>query len=330
MSRSGIWGQFGLAQESVVGTAVTVTRFLEILNESVKLEYERVESAALRSGSRVLRTDRWHPGRKTVAGEVAFEVADKGFSLVLSACLGTVPVVGTPSGGTSTRDHVTTLATSGYGRSWTLQVGRPDTAGTVEPFTYNGCKVVEWELSNEVDGILQLATTWDGMDEATGTALASVSYPSSQTLLYWVGGTIAVGGTAVDVKNITLNGNLGLDTERYSLRGSAGTLKKEHIEAAMAEFGGEVTLEFNGLADYNRFTAGTSYSLTARWDSGGTTDSGTVGYFEAYYPAVRFDGETPELSGAEILEITLPFKALQGAGTNSPVRFIYRTTDTTA
>jgi hypothetical protein len=340
MSRSGIYGQFGMVQESTVGTAATVTRFLEFVPpEGLQLEYERVESEALRSANRVLRADRWAAGRKTVAGEVEFEVADKGFSMLLSACLGTIATIGTPTGGTNTRDHVTVLASTGYGRSWTLQVGRPDTAGTVQPFTYNGCKVVEWEISNEVDGILKLNTTWDGWDEATGISLAAASYPSNQTLLHWVGGTMSVGstigtqstgGTAVDVKSVSLTGSLGLNVERYFLRGSAGTIKKEHIEAEMAEFGGEVTLEFNSLADYARFTAGTTYSLSARWDSGTNTDSGTVGYFEAFYPTVRFDGQTPNVTGPDILELTLPFKVLNNPGTNSPVRFYYRTTDTTA
>lgn len=328
MSRSGIWAQIGMAAESTVGTYATPTRFLEFVNESMRLEVARVESRALRSGTRTLRNDRWVLGRRSVSGSVAFEVADRGFGLPLAYAFGGGTwSIATPSGGTATRDITITQGTN-FGRALTLQVGRPDMAGTVQPFSYLGCKVTEAEISSDVDGLLNLSLSFTGIDEQTGVSLASVSYPATQSLLSWVGGTFAFAGSALDVKNFSFSVSHGLNTERYFLRGSSGTLTKEAVEAGMAEVTGSFTVEFESLTQYNRYVNGTTGTLAGTWQ-GGTTEAGTFYQLTVTCPAVRFDGETPNVGGPDILELNVPFKALV-SGTLSPYTIVYRTTDTVA
>ena len=51
---SGLGGQLGLAAESTYGTFVAPTRWFEFNSESLHLERERIESAGIRAGRRVL------------------------------------------------------------------------------------------------------------------------------------------------------------------------------------------------------------------------------------------------------------------------------------
>ncbi|MGE0025699.1 MAG: phage tail tube protein [Thermoleophilia bacterium] len=327
MSRSGLWAQVGMAAEGTVGTYQTPTRFLEMVSESMDLQVGRVESQALRAGSRTLRSDRWMSGSRVVGGELQFEVADRGFGLPLAYAFGGgTATITTPAGGTNTRDHTIVQALN-YGRALTVQVGRPDTAGTVNPFSYLGCKVTEASLSSEVDGLLQLSMTLAAHDESQAQSLAAVSYPATQALLAWVGGTLSLAGAALDVTNFTFNVNHGLKTDRFLQRGSGGTIIKEPIEAAMAEVTGKFTVEFESVTQYNRFVNGTIATLAGTWQA--ATIEGSLQYQLAVgMAAVRFDGETPKVGGPDVLTMQVPYKALV-SGTLSPYTLVYRTTDTT-
>lgn len=328
MSRSGLYSQFGMVAESTVGTYATPTRFLEFNTEGIQLTIDRIESQALRSGQRFQRTGRWIPGKHQVAGPVTFEVQDRGFGLLLAACFGGGTwAMSTPSGGTNTRD-ITITAGTNYGRALTVQIGKPDVAGTVNPYSYLGAKVTEAALSCEVDGHLMLEPTFVAHAEVTTQSLATASYPATQLPLSWVGGTFSLAGSALDVKSMSLNVNQGLFTERFFQRSTGGSLMKEPIEAAMAEVTGSFTTEFESLTQYNRYVNGTEATLAGTWQ--GTTIEGSFVYqLSVGMSTVRFDGETPNVGGPELLELTVPFKAL-ASGTLSPYSMVYRTTDTVA
>ena len=320
--RSGLATQWGMAAESAHATYTTPTRFLETTEDGIALSIERIESAALRSTNRVLRSDRWVAGAKSVAGPTGFEVADRGFGLPFKHMLGAVAIT-TPGGGTLSRDHTHTLGDMA-GLSATVQVGRPDVGGTVRPFSYVGCKVASWQISNSPNGLLLLQLDWDGVDETTAQALATASYPASQGLLSYVGGLITLAGSAFDVIDVTLTGNNGLDVGRHQIRQSQ--LKKEQHAAAMVDLGGSLTADFTDLTAYNRFVNGTVASLSLLWE--GATIEGALKYgVLVTYAAVRFDGDTPRVQGAEILTQSLPFKVLNN-GTDQPIELRYRTTDT--
>ena len=326
MSRSGLYAQLGMAAESTVGTYATPTRFLEFLSESIELTVERVEFFGIRAGLRTQRADRFVSGKRMVGGELNFgAVMDRGFGLPLAYAFGGGTVAtSTPSGGTNTRDHVITQ-TLNYGRALTVQIGRPDTAGTVNPMSYLGMKCTEATLATEVDGLCTLNMTMVGHDEAQGQSLASASYPSTQSLLSWVGGTFSLAGSSLDVRDFTFTVNHGLDTERF-LQRSGGTLMKEPIEAAQAEVSGSFTVEFESLTQYNRYVNGTTATLAGTWQ-GSTIEGSFVYQLAVGMPAVRFDGETPKVGGPEILSLNVPFRALV-SGTLSPYTITYRTTDT--
>lgn len=324
--RSGLASQFGLAAESTYGTGVTVTRFIEFTKESMQQNIERIESKGLRASNRVLRSDRFVVGKKSVEGDLEAEVGSKGFGLLFKAALG-ASSISTPSGATNARLHRHTLADP-YGQSYTLQVGRPDTSGTVQPFTYSGCKISEFELKNGIDDFLMGTWKWDGQAETTATSLATASYATGVEYLSWIGGAVNIGGSAVAVvTDVSINVKTGIKTDRYTI--ASTRTKKEQIISEMTEITGTVTCEFDGLTNYNRFVNGTLAQVDVTWTGETAIEGSTYPYVKVTLPNCRFDGNTPNVEGPDILSIELPFKALYD-GTNEAITLDYMTSDTTS
>lgn len=317
---SGLSAQLGTAEETTYGTPVTVDRFYEFRDESLKLEIERIESSALRSGSRVLRSDRWAAGQKSVSGDITMELANKSFGRWFKHMFGGV-VTSQPDAAGNPTVYLHTFTPGDIPVGQTIQVGRPDVGGTVRAFTYHGCKVSEWTLECAVGDIATLKATILGEDEDTATALASVSYPSSLTLMTFVQGTLTIGGSAADVKSASVQGNNGLADDRYFL---GSQLRKNPLEAAMREYTGQFEAEFESLTHYNRFTGGTEAQIVLLFQ--GATISTTYKFETKVTANVRFDGETPNVGGAEIVGQNLPFKVVDNGTTSIKVE--YQTVDT--
>jgi hypothetical protein len=306
------------------GDPVTVTRFLEFTDESLALTLDHIASTAIRTGNRLLRSDRRAANRKGAAGDVNWEVANTGFGLLFKHMWGS-SVVSTPSNGVLTRDHTYTLADP-TGKSLSVQVGRTSLDGTCNAFTYKGSKINGWELSNAVDGELMLKTTFDSMDEDTTVSLASASYPASQSIFNYTQGQITVQGGNADVTNITLTYDPGIKTDRYFLR--TNTLKKEPVPNAMVAFTGTIDVEFASMGMYSLFQNATSVALTATW-VGAQIEAVTPNYFYQVAltcPLVQLDGITPNVAGPDILTQSIPITVLWD-GTTAP-SMVYRTTDT--
>ena len=147
------------------------------------------------------------------------------------------------------------------GKSMTVQVGRPTTAGVVRPFTYNGCKVASWELACEVGGILTLTLTLDGWDETTATALVTPSYTATTRVFHFAEGTLVLGGTVATtsgvaaltggttvaaVKGITVTGEQSMATERFFF--GAGWAEGRAGRERLAGVTGSLDAEFTDLA----------------------------------------------------------------------------------
>lgn len=320
---AGLDGQLGYKAESTWGTYVAPDRWLEFVTEGLEENQDRIESSAIRSGSRVLRSDRRKQNVKGASGAVQHEIAGNGFGLLFSHALGAV-ATSTPGGATLTRDHTCTLDDL-LNKSLTIQKGVPDVGGTVRPFSYLGCKIIDWSLSNSVDGILLGDFSYDAQAEDTGQSLATVSYPTTQELLCWDGGQAQFAGADVDVKDITISAGNALKTDRYFLQNSA--LKKQQLRNGRPVISGTATLEFESMTEYNRFKNDTRVSFNVEWLAATLIEG-------AFYPKVRvemsevmFDGETPKVTSNDLIEYTMSWMALDD-GTNEPITVIYRTTDT--
>jgi len=127
---SGLAGQFGFAAETQWGLPVTVTRFVQFVEESVQQEIERLESDSIIQGALVGRSAQWSPSIQTVNGDVGQEVMSGGQGLFWHHALGSATWSGT--------NPCTMTFTPGdlQGKGLTMQFGRPARSGLVVPFTY--------------------------------------------------------------------------------------------------------------------------------------------------------------------------------------------------
>lgn len=318
--RSGIAGQLGIAAETTWGTYAAPDHFYEPESETLKKTIGRIESKGLRANNRVLRSDRWGSGKVDVGGDVTLEVLNKGFGLWFRHMLGGANIVADGAG-----FHHTYTFGDPYGLGLTCQVGRPDASGTVRAFSYTGCKIASWELSNAVDGILMLKPTLDGQQEVTNQTLASASYPATTELFYFTEGAITVGGSSsYNIKSWSLKNAVGIKQDRYFINGSG--LKSEQIINAWAQPTGTLDAEFTDLTGYNLFINGTVSQLVMTYQTVTTYDAGKPYKVVITVPACRFDGDTPNLGGPDILDFTGNFVVLND-GTNSPITIDYYTSD---
>jgi hypothetical protein len=321
--------QMGLVKESTYGTPVTVTRFFEFNSETMRGQNGRVVSKGLRAGARVARVDRFEPYRIGAAGGVVFDVPTKGFGYLLELMLGTVGTVG-PTDANYT--HTGTIGTL-LGDFFTLQFNRPfHPSGTSQAFTYEGCKIIGWELSCDVDGVLVCTLDVDAEDENTATALATASYPSDFRVFTFAGAAITIAAAAVELKNFSLKCTIPMDTDRRYLRGSS--LKKEPVEKDMREFEWRATADFSDLTQYNRVRDASRVNnlaaIVATFDGPVAHGGTTLPRLTITLPGARFDEDSFNISGPNPLMQDLSGLALDAtASTGDAVTISYRTTDVT-
>lgn len=291
---SGIDAQLGFVAESTFGTFETPTRFLELVSEDLSFGIDRIETQGIRAG-RKTRHD-WHSGAQRVTGGFEVELAPQGAGLLLEHAFGSLATAGTASPFTHT-----IIPGPLDGKSLTVQVGRPNIGGTVLAFSYLGCKVVDWELTAEAGNLAMFRTNLYGVHETTGESLASASYPSGYSPFVFTHGSLSIGGTATDVKNISLTGNNGLEVDRHRVSATTPARSKEPLESNLRDYGGQLAADFLNLTMYNRFVGGSEASLIL------TFAAAAAASLVVTMSAVRFDGDTPNIGGIEIPELTMPF-----------------------
>lgn len=311
-----------IAESGGYNTPAAVSRFFEFSSESLSGKYSRVEGAGIRAGSRVERTDRWAPNPKGADGDLKFEVLDSGFGLLLQHALGTFSAGTAVSGFTPYTFTMGALA----GLSSTWQVGRVDVAGGMNAFTYTGGKVKSWEISNAVDGVLNLDLGMDFASETQGTgtgafAQSAPTYPTGAQLLTFIGGTCSIAGTAFGISSASVKGDNKLDTSRYQI--IAGNLKKEPIENEVRALTWSLKGEFDSMTQIRRVssatTAGAMAAIVLNWASP------QGGGLSITLPNARFD-TGPVQAALKTPELSLSGKGLDD-GTNGPISIVYTTKD---
>jgi hypothetical protein len=320
-ARSGIDTQLGVAEEVTYGTYVAPTRFLTFISESMKLNIDRNESKGLRSGQKYDRTDQWKAGKRRAAGSLQTEVGNKGFGLLFKHALGGIATTADGTG----KKHTATPGDL-FGKALTVQIGTPDVSGTVQPYSYMGSKVASWGLSQPVNDFLLMTLGLDAQDESTAQTLAAATAPAETELFHWSGLVVTVGGSSFDALSFDFNQDNGLNVDRHHLRGS--TLKKEPIEAGKRQASGTLVGEFENLTAYTRFVAGTTATIIATWTAVATYDTAKPFKLVLTLQNCRFDGDTPDVGGPDVVQQSLPFKVLDD-GTNPVVQVDYYTSDAT-
>lgn len=313
---SGLSAQVGFKKESVYGTAVTVDRFFEVDSESFKNVIAHNMTRGI--GQRFQRTTRVRTYSERVTGQLALDIMNVGHGGLFEQILGGVS---TAHPATEYVHTFTPDAAGKLGISGTYQIGRPDSGGTVRAFTYAGCKVLEATIDVEVGQNAKLTLTLDGKSEATATALATASYPATAVPLSFIDGAITIDAGAASIKKATISIKDAQDVNRRFI----GNTRLEPIANGEMEITGQLDLEFNSLAEYAKFVAGTASALVVTL-SYGDTGAGVPFKLIVTIPSLIYTGETPSVGSSEIVQQPLPFKALYN-GTNPIITIAETTTD---
>jgi hypothetical protein len=321
-ARSGIALQLGTAEETTYGTAVTPDRFFPIRSQGIKAPIGRNESEGIVPGPRVLRSSQWYAGKKGPAGPVVMEMETKGFGRWFKHMLGGSATT-QPDAVASPTVYKHTFTPGDLPTGLTVQVGKPDvTTGTVHPFTYPGCVVGAWKIEQTVDGFAVVTVDLLGQDEDLDTALAVATYAAGRRQYPWVNTTYTIDGSPVNVSSWSIEGSNGLADDRYFM---GSQLRRRPEEKALRNYSGTIGGEFESMTAYQRFVDGEEVPLVATFT--GPIIEDALPFSVVITANVRFDGDTPEDSGREIVKQNLPYKVIDDETTSIKVE--YQTTDAT-
>ena len=376
---AGLATQCGIATETTSGTQLAVTRFLELdaqQPETMAMGKNVVQGAGLRApatgsgggpaaGSSLFeRSSRRVVGSWDAKGNIKFDVPFSGLGLYLEHMMGAF----TPGtvGGTNNPLVVQQGATAAWlqtyapgslaGKTFCMQIGKPDSGGTVRPFTYVGCKVADWECMFDLNQFVKLQLGIDAWQELTpdnpqgttaGQALSSAVYTAGQQFFHFRQGLIFNGGTLATSAGVTtlstptaaarvLKGSIKvthpLDTARFFVAGTGGStvagVKGEQLENNYRQITGSLDVEFFNLAAYyDTAAADTNFTLWLQFV--GPVIASSFNYtFEIMIPNCHIDAPfTPLVPGPGILQHTLPIKGLDDE-VNNQVQLRYMSTDT--
>lgn len=323
---SGVFAQLGGKKEATYGTRVVPDKFFEFVDESLQLEQRFHVSQQLGADSWFARGSRRVATTRSGGGSISLEVPNKGFGFFLDLLHGN-SVTPVQQGGTTAYLQTHNIGLTAPSKSATIQVGRPSTDGTVRPFDYLGCMVTSASFSWDVDAALMAAFEFDCQDESTAQSLATRSLPTSLASFVFTQGTLSIAGSSVaDVTSGSIGINLQRDTDFYAL-GTTG-LKSKPVINGISGASGSATVRFTDLTHYNRYKNNTKPSLELLFE-GATISGAYKEQFKITCNQVGFTGETPTVSGPDVLTHEIPFDVLYD-GTNAPVIIAYQSTDSAA
>lgn len=323
----------GYKAETTYGTAVTVDRWLGLLDESFDYKLEAKQGKALYVGaSGVPVASRRFVPTKQGSGDLTVEAVSKGMGTLWRAALGS---------GTSTLVSGTTY------QQWftlgdaciplTIQKGLVDYSGTVNPYTFAGCVATGFEFSVPHTDVASLKVGFDVQAVSTATAYASPSYASDPTLYHWgmaaitVGGTVTVptattlatGGTAItNGKDFSVSVDHGVDASTFRMGGSGLKAKPVPGERAIT---GSLTVDYTDNVLRDALLADTAVPITVTLTS---TESLSSGYatLQIVIPEAHIDGDLPKANGGKAISTTYKWTGLYNE-TDAPLYVVLRTAD---
>lgn len=300
--KSGISAQMMVATETTYGTFQTPTVGYPFLSETVTNTLERLESAGIIAGKRVLLSQQWNGGNTKVGGAVQMELNDRGMSTLFKHMFGGIATTGTGP-------YVHTITPGNIdGQSLTVQFGRPNVSGTVTPFSYLGAKITDWELACKAGEIATLGLTVLAQSETTGSALAIAAYSAGTKPVKFNHATVTTfGGTQVPITMLSIKAANNLTSDERRFLGSQ--LLSEPLEKDLRSYTFEADIEFTDTTMYGLYTAGTEVALVVTF----TVGSNIV----AITGNVRLDGDTPNVAGRSILTQKVTGKFIASGGTDS-------------
>lgn len=310
-----------VGKESTYGTAATLTRAYEAKVDSWKRSQDFLTSLGFRGGLHAQMSTRSVPVNLGGEGTIEVDVQPTGMGLLFQSMLG---AVSGPTQQASTTAYKSTFTSTSAGPvdSWTVQMQRVDIGGTVRSFTHKGSVMTGWKLSQPVDGMFGAEFMFDFQDVATDVSAGTPTYVSSLPYT-WQQCSATWDGNPITLESWDLEANLGFKTDRFRL---SSVLKQRPIRASVPTFTGTMSMDFDGLDQYNAFVAGDVAPLVVTWT--GSNIASTYDFeVVVTLAAVQFQGDSPVVSLDDLPKQPLPYKVLYN-GTDPAVKIEYTSTDT--
>lgn len=306
--------QLGFGEEVTYGTAVAVNRFLPFRSSSLDVTRQQLDDPGIVTGQRAIRSSQLALGTGEVAGAVSWSVFQSDIAVLFEHALGTAST----SGAGPTYTHTITPSSSVNGRGLTVQVAAADQVQVANPWTYSGCKIQSLTLDVGTSDLTLEAsfvgqgwgTAADGgvylLQTATPPAGLTRFLPQHFTMQIDPDGVSGLASRCVRAFSMTITNNM--DTERVCL---GSVVKKEPLllGGTSMEITGTIELEWEDIADFERFDAQTITSAEWTLDNGlagddartitGTMDIETTG------------GAVPQVTAGQTVYLSLGYRAVE-------------------
>lgn len=310
-----------IGAESTYGTAATLQRSYEAKADTFKRSQEYMESRGMRGGFHTNRSDRQVQTNLGGEGTIGVDFLTEGMGYLLQ---GAIPLDSEAVEDTTAYKQTYETSESAPAPFYTIQVKRADIGGTLRAFTYLGCTITSWKISQTVREFLMAEFSFAASDTSEAVGAATESYVDSG-IFHWEHCTLNWNSSDIDVTDFELTCDLGLKTDRRFLRGDPAL--KQPLLADLPSFEGSFNGEFESMSLYNAFKAGTVAPLVATWDYGSVVSGSSTNYqLVVTMPAVQLMGDTPETNLGDTPVQNAPFKVLHN-GSDPAITIEYITVD---
>jgi hypothetical protein len=352
---SGLGAQWGVIDETTYGVAPSLSSavFYAADKDSLQLKKTTKQGTGIFAGSLAPRAARRRPTEYSVQGALPMDLPMRQLNPWLKRMFGSFG----QSGATLTEDGSTGAYSATHylgdltGHTFCTQAGKPAVDGTVKPFTYTGMKVSAWEIACSMGEIAKLTLTCEGRNELAGSwvdslngsvpTLEAYTAPVTGEVFCWVDANVYYGGTPSTTSGVTtvsgatkagnVKGPLSLkvtrpmDTIRYSP--DVAPYRNEPLQNALTKIEGSWVVEFLSAETYlAAYQADTGLTIELRFTGPAIGSGSDFAELSLLCSNIRFDGESPQVPGPDILTQTIPWTVLDD-GTNNILQATYWTLD---
>lgn len=325
---------FGSGVESAYATSPSpvASSWQEVTSSTLKRNKKTVQGGGLSGGNAFDRGSRRTQPWQDASGTVTMEVPLNKFGRYLSHFSGTT-FNAVQQAATIAYAQTYPVVADNAGKSLTIQHGLANTAGTLYPYTFLGCKISSLELACDTDSNLTVAMDIDAQKVVENVSLVAPTYPATQYPFH--GGQMAVNiGTAGStpltaasgVKGVSVKSERSYANER--VYANAAGLKAEPVTNGKVATTGSLNLDMVDKTQiFDVYAVDGAVSMSFTWT--GPLIASTYYYqLNVTMPYVYFDSDTPTIDGQDVVNTSVDFTAL-AEGTTSGITYTLTSTDTT-
>ncbi len=326
---SGLGATLTVVEEGSYGVEPSFAgaRGYEFDSHSLKHNKQTKQGSGLRGGGLFPRSNRRAVVAQDGGGDISLDFPTKGAGLFLKHMFGSSSIVQVGSTPAFRQTHVAgDLRT----RSLGIQAGVPDITGALQPFTYLGCKVTEWEIGVDNRDLAKLKVSIDSREATTRIGYSAPDYTmaTAAKVFSFAGAELFVAGSATPVvggAKLGLKQSNKLKTDRYHL--GAGGRKAEPLNTGWLSTMLTVDSEYIDQVTWvaRHFTDET-FRVEFRF-FGDIISGATREELFLSLPAVKLNSETPSVDGPDVVTHGLELEVLDN-GVDSPITCQYVSTDT--